>query len=111
MQTKPPFCYLKTMKVRITYHDFNSLTKEEVISAAKQNYGDGAEVEIFPSSNDPWDIVYFGLQQALTYDQLSILFDSGALYPQKLEALKTEVLERLKSELNTVIKDNEVRVS
>lgn len=99
------------MKVRITYHDFTSLTKEEVIRAAKQNYGDGAEVEIFPPSNDPWDIVYFGLQQALTYDQLSILFDSGALYPEKLELLKAQVLNRLNSELNSVIKDNEVRVS
>jgi hypothetical protein len=99
------------MKVRITYHDFTSLTKEEVIRAAKQNYGDGAEVEIFPSSNDPWDAVYFGLQQAITYDQLGLLFDEGALYPQKLEVLKALVLERLEKELNAVITDNEVRVS
>lgn len=103
--------YFYTMKVRITYHDHTSLTKDEVIRQAKELFGEYTEVEIFPSSNDPWDIVYFGLQQALTYDQLGLIFDSGGLYNQKIEELRTQVLDRLKSELNTVIKDNEVRVS
>lgn len=103
--------YLYIMKVRITYHDHTSLTKDEVIRQAKELFGEYTEVEIFPSSNDPWDIVYFGLQQALTYDQLGLIFDSGGLYNQKVEELKINVLDRLKNELNTVIKDNEVRVS
>lgn len=103
--------YFKIMKVRITYHDHTSLTKDEVIRQAKELFGEYTEVEIFPSSNDPWDIVYFGLQQALTYDQLGLIFDSGGLYEGKVEELKAEVLDRLKHELNTVIKDNEVRVS
>lgn len=99
------------MQVRITYFDHTSLTKEEVIRQAKENYGDGVEVEILPSSDDPWDIIYFGLQQVLTYDQLAILFDSDALYPNKLKELKAVALARLEKELNTVIKDNEIRVS
>lgn len=99
------------MKVRITYHDHSSLTKDEVISQAKELFGEYTEVEIFPSSNDPWDIVYFGLQQALTYDQLGLLFDSGPLYASRVEELRRKVLDRLTNELNTVIKDNEVRVS
>lgn len=103
--------YFHIMKVRITYHDHTSLTKDEVIRQAKELFGEYTEVEIFPSSNDPWDIVYFGLQQALTYDQLGLIFDSGGLYNQKIEELKINVLDRLKNELNTVIKDNEVRVS
>ena len=99
------------MKVRITYHDHTSLTKDEVIRQAKELFGEYTEVEVFPSSNDPWDIVYFGLQQAITYDQLGILFDSGGLYNDKLKELKETVLSRLVNELNTVIKDNETRVS
>lgn len=99
------------MKVRITYYDHTSLTKDEVIRQAKQLFGEYTEVEVFPSSNDPWDIVYFGLQQAITYDQLGIIFDSGALYQDKLKELKEVVISRLVNELNTVIKDNETRVS
>lgn len=111
MLCKAAFFISKIMKVRITYHDHTSLTKDEVIRQAKELFGEYADVEIFPSSNDPWDIVYFGLQQALTYDQLGLIFDSGGLYPQKVEELRSEILDRLKTELNTVIKDNEVRVS
>lgn len=99
------------MRVRITYHDHTSLTKDEVIRQAKQLFGESAEIEVFPSSNDPWDIVYFGLQQALTYDQLGLLFDSGPLYASKLAELKQQVLAKVTSELHAVIKDNEVRVS
>ena len=99
------------MKVRITYFDHTSLTKDEVIRQAKELFGEYTEVEVFPSSNDPWDIVYFGLQQAITYDQLGILFDSGSLYPLKLKELKESINKRLQDELNTVIKDNETRVS
>ncbi len=99
------------MKVRITYLDHDSLTLEEVISQAKANYGQYAEVEVFPSSNDPWDIIYFGLQKALTYEQLGILFDNPSLYPTKVEELKQQILERLNKELSSVIKDNEIRVS
>ena len=99
------------MKVRITYYDHTSLTNDEVIRQAKELFGEYTEVEIFPCSNDPWDIVYFGLQQAITYDQLGIIFDSSGLYKEKLKELKETITERLISELNTVIKDNETRVS
>lgn len=98
------------MKVRITYYDHDSLTKEEVIAAAKHNYGDGVDVEIFPESNDALDILYFGLQQAITFDQLAILFDDGALYSKKLEELKSKLLSKVEEELLQVIKDNEIKV-
>ena len=98
------------MKVRLTYHDFESLTKEEVVNQAKAYYGEAVEVEVFPSSNDPWDHVYFAIQQGYTSEQLGLLFDAGALYPEKVAALKAVILEKLKHELNSVIQDNEARV-
>ena len=99
------------MKVTITYHDHASLTKEEVVRNAKQLFGEYAEVHVAPSSDEPIDMIYFAIQQVLTYEQLSLLFDSEHLYPQKIAELKSRVLGTISKELDSVVKDNEVRVS
>jgi len=98
------------MKVRVTYYDSDSLTVEEVVATAKRNYGEFTEVEVFPESNDPLDIIYFGLHKLATYDQLSLLFDAGALYPEKLKDLRSELGSKITSILDQVLRDNETRV-
>lgn len=99
------------MKVTITYYDHSSLTKEEVIRNARELFGEYTEVSVAPSSAEPVDMIYFALQQVLTYEQLSLLFDSEHLYTQKITELKSRVLNLVSKELDSVIKDNEVRVS
>ena len=99
------------MKVTIQYYDEESLTIEEVISRAKSNYGSFVEVDVQPSSNKPKDIIYFALQQMITHEQLSLLFDNKAVYPTKLAQLKAEVLADVMHELSSVIKDNEIKSS
>ena len=100
------------MKVTITYFDDTSLTIEEVIKRAKDIYGSSAEVEIQPSTHNPLDIIYFGIQQLITHDQLSLLFDNDTnLYTEKLVELRQRTLTAVKQELSSVIKDNEIKVS
>lgn len=99
------------MKVEISYHDHSSISVEEIVRQAKEQYGEFVDVKISPSSNDPLDVIYFGLQQLLTNEQLSLLFDSGPLYSTKIIELKAQTLAKVSKELDSVIKDNEVRVS
>lgn len=99
------------MKVTLTYYDSDSLTKEEVIQQAKRNYGEHVQVSIMPTSSDPKDIIYFAIQQLITYEQLSALFDAPHLYDNQLITLRGRIRELLDLELESVIKDNEKRVS
>jgi hypothetical protein len=99
------------MKVTITYFDYDSLTKEEILRQAKHNYGDNVEVKIEPVSNDPWDMLHFALQNLITYDQLGLLFDSGPLYKEKLVELKLALLDKVERELDNVTLDNEEKVT
>lgn len=99
------------MKITLTYYDTDSLTKEEVIQQAKRNYGEHVQVDIMPTSSDPKDIIYFALQQLVTYEQLSALFDAPHLYENQLIVLRARIRELLDLELESVIKDNEKRVA
>jgi len=99
------------MKVTITYYDHASLTKEEVIRNAKELYGEYTEVTVAPETNEPIDMIYFAIQQLLTYEQLSLLFDNEHVYETKIAELKSRMLGTIAKELDSVIKDNKVRVS
>jgi hypothetical protein len=89
------------------FHDVDSFTSAEAIRRAKDVLGEFTDIKAYPSTNDPWDGVYFSLQQIITDEQLNILFDSGALYPSKLKELRASILGRLEKELDEVIQDNE----
>ena len=97
------------MKVTITYQDTESLTKEEILNDAKSRYGNGVSVSIIPPSDEPWDLIYFALQNLLTYDQLNAYYDDGPLYKDKLGIIKNSIIARFSDELNQVIKDNEAK--
>jgi hypothetical protein len=89
------------------FHDVDSFTSAEAIRRAKDVLGEFTDIKAYPSTNDPWDGIYFSLQQIITDEQLNILFDSGALYPSKLKELRSSILGRLEKELDEVIQDNE----
>lgn len=99
------------MKVTIKYLDNDSLTAEEVVARAKRNYGDYVEVYVEPTSSKPLDMIYFAIQQLVTYDQLALLFDEKELYSTKSTILQAEVLAKLQRELSAVFKDNETKVT
>jgi hypothetical protein len=99
------------MKVTITYHDSESFTVEEVVKQAVHNYGKQAHIEVMPDSTIAYDHIYFGLQQLITHEQLSLLYDKNSNYHADLEKLRAEILYKVTEIIDQVIIDNESRVS
>ena len=98
------------MKVTITYHDNESFTVEEVVKQAVHNYGKAVNVEIMPESTMAYDHIYFGLQQLITHEQLSILYEQGGTYQQDIKKLREEILYKITEIIDQVIIDNESKV-
>jgi hypothetical protein len=98
------------MKVTITYHDTDSFTVEEVVKQAVHNYGRQAQVEVMPESTMAYDHIYFGLQQLITHEQLSILFDKGTSYQSDIKKLRDRVVYKITEIIDQVIVDNESKV-
>jgi hypothetical protein len=98
------------MKVTITYHDNDSFTVEEVVKQAVHNYGKAAQVDIMPESIMAYDHIYFGLQQLITHEQLSLLFDKDTAYQQDIKKLRESVLYKVTEIIDQVIIDNESKV-
>lgn len=99
------------MKVTIKYHDNSSLTVEEVVRQAQNNYGKGVKVEILPDSTIAYDMIYFGLQQLITHEQLSLLFDRGSNYQDDIAKLRKNILVNVHELLDQVIIDNEGKIN
>jgi hypothetical protein len=98
------------MKVTITYHDNDSFTVEEVVKQATHNYGKAAQVNIMPESTMAYDHIYFGLQQLITHEQLSLLYDKDTVYQQDIKKLRESVLYKVTEIIDQVIIDNESKV-
>lgn len=99
------------MKVNISYYDDSSFTSEEVVRLAQHNYGKTVKVEVLPDSFAPHDIIYFALQQIITSRQLQLLYDNKDTYQSDIKLLRAETLGKLAELLDSVIIDNESRVS
>jgi len=98
------------MKVTITYHDSESFTVEEVVKQAVHNYGRLAQVKVMPDSTMAYDHIYFGLQQLITHEQLSMLFDKGSSYQQDIKRLRDQVIYKVTEIVDQVFIDNESKV-
>ena len=98
------------MKVTITYHDNDSFTVEEVVKQAVHNYGKTAQIDIMPESIMAYDHIYFGLQQLITHEQLSLLYDKDTAYQQDIKKLRESVLYKITEIIDQVIIDNESKV-
>lgn len=99
------------MLVTIEYHDNDSFTVEEVVKQAVTNYGKSVTIKVAPESSMAYDYIYFGLQQLITHEQLSLLFDKGAAYQKDIKALRDSVLYKVTEIIDQVIIDNESKVS
>jgi hypothetical protein len=98
------------MKVILKYHDHESFTIDEIVRQAKHNYGN-VGVEVYPESNSADDILYFAIQQLISHEQISLLFDSKGSYHVDIKKLRSEILYKIEQVLNEVILDNETKVS
>lgn len=98
------------MEVTIKYNDEHSLTVEEVVRQAEHNYGKAVIVDIMPDSSKAYDLIYFGLQQIMTTQQLCMLYDDKTGYQPKLKNLRSETLFKLQEIVDQVIIDNEAKV-
>ena len=99
------------MKVTIEYYDNDSFTMEEVVKQAEHNYGKAVEVLVEPESSKPHDLIYFGLQQIITHQQLSLIYDDKFTYQGSLQKLRNETLYKITEILDQVIIDNESKVA
>lgn len=98
------------MKITLTYYDETAFTAEEIVKQAEANYGKATKVEIMPDSTKPHDLIYFGLQQIITHQQLGLLFDDKFGYQSSIQKLRNETLYKIEEILDQVIIDNESKV-
>ena len=98
------------MQVTVRYNDSESFTVEEVVKQAQHNYGKATVVQVFPDSANPHDLIYFGLQQIITHQQLSLLYDDKFGYQTSIQKLRNETLYKIQEILDQVIIDNESKV-
>jgi hypothetical protein len=99
------------MQVEIKYNDNQSFTVEEVIAQAKRNYGTGASVKILPDSTRPTDLVAFAISIWITEEQISYWYDDKHTYLEKMKKLKSELMYRFGETIDSVIKDNENKLT
>lgn len=98
------------MQVQITYTDTESLTVEEVVKQATHNYGKMARVEIRPDSTMAYDYIHFGIQQLISHEQFSLLYDRDSSYQSDISKLREKVLYKITEILDQVIIENEAKV-
>jgi len=99
------------MKVKLEYHDRDSFTIEEIVSAAKRNYGTNVHVEVLPESNKPKDFLYTAIQGMITHEQLSLFFNDKNTYTSELQKLRKQVIATVVEVMDTVIIDNETKLT
>jgi hypothetical protein len=99
------------MQVTIKYFDNESLTVEEVVRQAEHNYGKRVKVEVMPESTIAYDLIYFGLQQLLTHEQLSLLYSKNDSYQYDIQKLRSDVVYKIEEIIDQVIIDNEAKVA
>jgi len=63
-----------------------------------------------PDSTLAYDHIYFGLQQLITHEQLSLLFDKGSSYQQDIKRLRDQVIYKVTEIVDQVFIDNESKV-
>ncbi len=99
------------MKVTLEYHDTESLTVEEIVRQAQQNYGKAVKVEIMPDSMLAYDLISHGAHMLLAYEQVSILHDDKQFYQLELQKLRARVITKVSEIIDQVIIDIESKVT
>ena len=64
-----------------------------------------------PDSTKPHDLIYFAIQQIITHQQLSMLYDDKLGYQSSIQNLRNETLYKITEIIDQVIIDNESKVT
>ncbi len=99
------------MEVKVVYNDSTSMAPDDIIAHAKAMYGNSARVEVFPDSDDPYNLMYFTIQRLITLRQVNSFFDDGVLYPNKIGDFRREVLDLASEAFANVVRDNEEKLT
>lgn len=99
------------MKVKIEYHDNESLTVEEIVAQAQRNYGKAARVEVMPDSAIAYDLIYHGISMLTTHAQVGILHDDKLNYQSEVQKLRNNVLFKITEILDQVVIDTEQKIT
>lgn len=98
------------MKVNISYVDTTSLSPEEIKAQSKALYGQSASVKVQPDSDDVYSVLYFAIQEHITIRQVQSYIDDGLLYKEKIEKLRSEVLDLTLEAFEQVVCENEEKL-
>lgn len=99
------------MNVTLQYSDSSSFTIDEIKAQAERNYGSGVSVKVMPESTRPADLVEFAIGIWITGDQVSYYYDDPHTYKDKMKTLKAELMYRYGEAIDSVIKDNERKLT
>lgn len=98
------------MQVIISYTDEDSLTPEEVVASVQKLHGKGAVVSVGPDNSDPFNLIYYAIQQLIAPRLINSFFDDGPIYSVKLKELREEALTLAENAVNQVITDTESKI-
>lgn len=98
------------MQVTIKYHDSESLTVEEIVKQARNNYGKNIDVQVMPDSMMAYDLIYHGVSMLTTHEQVGLLHDDKLSYQVEVQKLRNRVLAKITEVLDQVIIDTEQKV-
>lgn len=98
-------------KIRVTYHDNDALTVEEIVKNNKNIHGKTCEIEVFPESMLPHDLISFALWQMTAATQTAYFFNEKELYPKHIKEMRADIMYKLEEILDDVILENEERLT
>ena len=96
------------MKVRVTYIDNDSFSKEEATEQAKHIFGSNVEVETLPNNSGATAFIAHGIRTLISMRQLNEYFDGA--YQERKPIIRQEALAILEDILDSVLEANEAKL-
>lgn len=97
-------------QVNIAYLE-TDLTMAEALRYARAKFGNNAIVTFAPTSSDSESIIDFMLESTITQEQIDARFSNHKeLYERKVALIKQELLDKVSSRMDKVIRSNEDRL-
>lgn len=90
----------------VELEDKESLSADSAIESLRPVFGYNSEIKAFPVNNTPQAHLDFAISELIVHDILEAYYDLWPhLYEQKAEKIKAKLLEKLKSNIDTVEKE------
>ena len=100
------------MRIRLTFDDIESFTAEEAKAINKNIYGNNCITEVLPDSDFPEAHIRFGIQELVVPSIIDLWYShEDAIYTEKLEYIKFDMLDKVEEIINRVITNTEKKLS